>query len=253
VAWVGAQAYGGVGKDGEHMSNHEWARFDVEIPAGSVLLSGLLAVPPAASGLVLFAHGSGSSRFSPRNRQVAEALQRDGLATLLLDLLTAEEESRDRRNGSVRFDVSLLASRLRAAAGWAAGVLPALPLGYFGASTGAAAALIAAAAEPARVRAVVSRGGRPDLAADALPRVQAPTLLLVGGNDPLVLDLNRQALARMRAPAELRIIPLATHLFEEPGTLAAVAQAASEWFVRHLGEDTLALHPVAASEAPLTA
>jgi dienelactone hydrolase len=165
---------------------------------------------------------------------VAETLQSDGLATLLLDLLTAEEESRDRRDGSLRFDVALLASRLRAATVWAAGVLPALPLGYFGASTGAAAALLAAAAEPDRVRAVVSRGGRPDLADDALSRVKAPTLLLVGGNDPLVLDLNRQALARLRALAELRVIPRATHLFEEPGTLAAVARAASDWFAQHL-------------------
>jgi dienelactone hydrolase len=184
----------------------------------------------------LFAHGSGSSRHSPRNRVVARELQAAGLATLLLDLLTREEEAVDQDTGHIRFDIPLLAERLLAAARWA-GVDPAtrsLALGYFGASTGAAAALVAAAFEPERAGAVISRGGRPDLAGDGLPLVRAPTLLIVGGRDLTVLDLNRAAMARMRARVRLEIVPGATHLFEEPGALEAVARLARDWFLRHL-------------------
>jgi putative phosphoribosyl transferase len=206
------------------------------IQAGAVTLDGDLQVPDQATGLVLFAHGSGSSRHSPRNRFVAHELQTAGLATLLLDLLTPEEEAVDQRTGHLRFDIELLAGRLVAATQWAA-VDPAthaLAIGYFGASTGAAAALVAAALEPERVHAVVSRGGRPDLAGEALPLVQAPTLLIVGGRDLKVLELNRAAMARMRAETKLEIVPGATHLFEEPGTLELVARLARDWFLQHL-------------------
>jgi putative phosphoribosyl transferase len=204
----------------------------VQIPSGRRTLDGVLVVPPAATGVVAFAHGSGSGRFSPRNQFVARALQEGGLATLLLDLLE-EDEAGDRKKV---FDIGLLAGRLQSAADWL-GDEPAtreLPLGYFGASTGAGAALVAAARAPAAVRAVVSRGGRPDLAGDALPLVAAPTLLIVGGDDDVVVGLNEQALARLRCPKELVIVPGATHLFEEPGTLEEVARLAREWFVRHL-------------------
>lgn len=208
----------------------------VRVQAGAVALEGDLQVPDHAEGLVLFAHGSGSSRHSPRNRVVARELQAAGLATLLLDLLTREEEAVDQDTGHIRFDIPLLAERLLAAARWA-GVDPAtrsLALGYFGASTGAAAALVAAAFEPERAGAVISRGGRPDLAGDGLPLVRAPTLLIVGGRDLTVLDLNRAAMARMRARVRLEIVPGATHLFEEPGALEAVARLARDWFLRHL-------------------
>jgi dienelactone hydrolase len=193
--------------------------------------AGWLAQPPAARGLVLFAHGSGSSRLSPRNRFVARHLQVCGLATLLFDLLT-EAEDRVYEN---RFDIDLLADRLRAATDWARRQpeLIGLPLGYFGASTGAAAALMAAAEETA-VRAIVSRGGRPDLAMAVLPRVRAATLLIVGERDETVLALNRAAYARLVAPKSLEIVPGATHLFEEPGALERVAELAAAWFVRHL-------------------
>jgi dienelactone hydrolase len=206
------------------------------IPANDVCLAGTLAVPPKASGIVLFAHGSGSSRLSPRNRHVAEVLQHAGLATLLFDLLTVAEEREDAVTTAWRFDIPLLARRLVEVTDWVQRASPcrALPLGYFGASTGAAAALIAAAERPAQVQAVVSRGGRPDLAGPALPRVKAPTLLLVGGHDPTVLRLNRDAAARMQAPVELVVVPGATHLFEEPGTLDAVATAAAVFLSRHL-------------------
>jgi putative phosphoribosyl transferase len=208
----------------------------VRIQAGAVTLEGDLQVPDRATGLVLFAHGSGSSRHSPRNRLVAHELQTAGLATLLLDLLTPEEEAVDQHTGHLRFDIGLLAERLVAATQWAA-VDPAtrsLAIGYFGASTGAAAALVAAAVEPDKVRAVVSRGGRPDLAGDALPLVRAPTLLIVGGRDLTVLELNRAAMARMRTETRLEIVPGATHLFEEPGALEVVARLARDWFLQHL-------------------
>jgi putative phosphoribosyl transferase len=208
----------------------------VRLQAGSVTLEGDLEIPEGAVGVVLFAHGSGSGRHSPRNRFVARELQVAGLATFLIDLLTAEEEEVDRDTAHLRFDIPLLAERLVAATHWLAAdpSTRGLNVGYFGASTGAAAALVAAAVEPDRVGAVVSRGGRPDLAGDALPRVRAPTLLIVGGRDLAVLDLNRTAMARMRTEVRLEIVPGATHLFEEPGTLEAVAHLARDWFLRHL-------------------
>ncbi|RPH58996.1 MAG: alpha/beta hydrolase [Burkholderiales bacterium] len=204
----------------------------VEIPAEGARLPGDLILPVGPAGLVLFAHGSGSSRASPRNRFVAGVLQDAGLGTLLFDLLTPAED----RDYATRFDIPLLTSRLTAAARWAA-VEPttaALPMGFFGASTGAAAALMAAAGAGSPARAVVSRGGRPDLAGAALARVRAPTLLIVGGDDTEVLALNRHALARLACEKELRVVPGATHLFEEPGTLEEVAAAAAAWFVRFL-------------------
>ncbi len=208
----------------------------VHLPAGPVTLEGNLVVPPDAKGIVVFAHGSGSSRFSPRNRFVARVLQEGGLATLLFDLLTAEEERIDQVTRQLRFDIPLLAKRLVAVARWCAQqpTIGELGLGLFGSSTGAAAALIAAAELPDLVRAVVSRGGRPDLAGPALPKVKAPTLLIVGGRDTPVIELNEQAMAWMRAPVELVIVPGASHLFEEPGTLEEVANLARDWFLRHL-------------------
>jgi putative phosphoribosyl transferase len=208
----------------------------IRIPAGSVALEGDLAVPMDARGVVLFAHGSGSSRQSPRNRYVARLLNDANLATLLFDLLTPAEEAVDRRTAQLRFDVQLLATRLLDATDW---LLPHpdtrhLQLGYFGASTGAAAALVAAAERPDGVRAVVSRGGRPDLAGSALPRVRAATLLIVGGEDVPVIELNQQAFERLRCQKRLVIIPGATHLFEEPGALDEVARLAREWFERYL-------------------
>jgi putative phosphoribosyl transferase len=209
----------------------------VQIPQGDgVVVEGDLALPQDPLGVVVFAHGSGSSRHSPRNRMVAGHLRERGLGTLLLDLLTPEEEAVDRRTATLRFDVDLLARRLAGAVAWVAKVPDAgsLPLGAFGASTGAAAALVAAAREPERVDAVVSRGGRPDLAGDALARVQAPTLLVVGGRDDVVLELNRQACERLAVPCHLEVVPGATHLFEEPGALEEVARLAGDWFTRHL-------------------
>jgi dienelactone hydrolase len=199
-------------------------------------LHGTLAVPSAPRGVVVFAHGSGSSRHSPRNRFVAERLGAAGFATLLADLLTVEEEAVDRFTSHHRFDIPLLGRRTINAVHWISGqhVLAGLPIGTFGASTGAAAALIAAAEEPDRVLAVVSRGGRPDLAGDDLARVRAPTLLLVGGWDDVVIDLNRRALARLAGEKELVIVPEATHLFEEPGKLEQVADLAAGWFERWL-------------------
>jgi dienelactone hydrolase len=208
----------------------------VRVLAGPVGLDGDLATPADARGVVLFAHGSGSGRHSPRNRQVAATLGRVGFATLLLDLLTLEEEAADRRSGRLRFDVELLAGRLLAAAGWldADQRTAGLPIGLFGASTGAGAALLAAAERPETVAAVVSRGGRPDLAGAALARVQAPTLLIVGALDPQVLELNRSALGRLGSEASLEVVPGASHLFEEPGTLERVAELAVGWFTRWL-------------------
>jgi len=208
----------------------------VRLQAGSATLEGDLEIPEGAVGVVLFAHGSGSGRHSPRNRFVARELQAAGLATFLIDLLTPEEEGVDRHTAHLRFDIPLLAERLVASTRWLA-VDPStreLKVGYFGASTGAGAALVAAAEEPDPVGAVVSRGGRPDLAGDALPRVRAPTLLIVGGRDLAVLDLNRAAMARMRTEVRLEIVPGATHLFEEPGTLEVVARLARDWFLRYL-------------------
>ena len=208
----------------------------MRVLAGPVGLDGDLATPADARGVVLFAHGSGSGRHSPRNRQVAATLGRVGFATLLLDLLTLEEEAADRRSGRLRFDVELLAGRLLAAAGWldADQRTAGLPIGLFGASTGAGAALLAAAERPETVAAVVSRGGRPDLAGAALARVQAPTLLIVGALDPQVLELNRSALGRLGSEASLEVVPGASHLFEEPGTLERVAELAVGWFTRWL-------------------
>jgi putative phosphoribosyl transferase len=213
----------------------------VSIPAAGVVLDGDLALPPGARGVVLFAHGSGSSRFSPRNRAVAAALRSGGLGTLLVDLLTPEEERVDARTGHLRFDIGLLASRLVACVDWLAeGARTAqLRVGLFGASTGAAAALVAAAMRPVDVGAVVSRGGRPDLAGPALPYVRAPTLLIVGGEDKLVIDLNRQAFEQLTCEKRLEIVPGATHLFEEPGALEQVGDLARRWFVRWLSAEEL--------------
>ncbi len=210
----------------------------VRIPP--VGLSGDLVVPPEARGIVLFAHGSGSSRHSPRNRYVAGVLQQGGLGTLLLDLLTDAEEAVDLETRELRFDIDLLAGRLGEATDWLSEE-PAgagLPLGYFGASTGGAAALVAAAERPDLVGAVVSRGGRPDLAGNALPSVKAPTLLIVGGKDYQVIDLNREAMEQMRCEKELAIVPGATHLFEEPGALEQVSKLALDWFRSRLAEGT---------------
>jgi dienelactone hydrolase len=212
----------------------------VQIKAGRALIEGDLMIPAGAAGLVLFAHGSGSSRFSGRNRSVAQVLQGGGFATLLLDLLTGQEETIDQRTREYRFDVDRLGHRVVSAIDWAASQpqVAWLPVACFGASTGAAAALIAAADRPDIVRAVISRGGRPDLAGYALPRVQAPTLLIVGGDDEAVIELNRAAMQRMRAPVKLEIVPGATHLFEEPGTLEVVSQLALDWCTTHLKAPT---------------
>jgi putative phosphoribosyl transferase len=210
----------------------------VSIPSGSVLLSGDLLFDRTSPGIVLFAHGSGSSRHSPRNRFVAEELRAGGLGTLLIDLLSAEEESLDRATARLRFDIGLLANRVVDVLDWldARPETSGMSVGLFGASTGAAAALVAAARRPGIVGAVVSRGGRPDLAGDSLPRVEAPTLLIVGGHDFQVITLNEVALERLRGLKHLQIVPGATHLFEEPGALEMVASLAREWFLEHLRE-----------------
>lgn len=208
----------------------------VMVPAGAVTLEGDLRVPPRCRGLVLVAHGSGSSRFSRRNRHVASILGARGFATLLLDLLTREEEGLDMYTAEFRFDIPRLGPRVTAAIDWTRGRadLATLPIGLFGASTGAAAALIAAAARPREVCAVVSRGGRPDLAGDALARVTAPALFVVGGLDDEVIRLNEDAMRRMHGPVELVLVPGATHLFEEPGALDQVAALAADWFADHV-------------------
>ena len=208
---------------------------EVKIQAGQAVLSGNLNIPDGATALVLFAHGSGSSRHSPRNQFVARTLNNSGLATLLFDLLTQEEEAVDARSGEHRFNIGLLAERLVHATRWARQEQQTcdLRIGYFGSSTGGGAALVAAAALPQDVGAVVSRGGRPDLAGEALPKVQAPTLLIVGGTDDIVIELNEQARDQMRCEVKLEIVPGATHLFEEPGALERVAQLASDWFSLH--------------------
>jgi pimeloyl-ACP methyl ester carboxylesterase len=230
----------GVGAE-EDFAMHATARTAIQIPAAGVVIDGDLRVPDQAAGIVLFAHGSGSSRFSRRNRQVAEFLEAGGFATLLVDLLTPDEETIDVRTREFRFDVERLGHRVVAAVDWVDTYhqTTGLPVCCFGASTGAAAALIAAAERPDRVHAVVSRGGRPDLAADALPLVQAPTLLIVGGADVQVIALNRDAMRRMTAPTRLEIVPGATHLFEEPGALEQVCHLAADWCTQHL-----AAHPV---------
>ena len=210
---------------------------EVRIPAGRVTLDGNLTVVDAATAIVLFVHGSGSSRHSPRNQFVARTLNNGGLATLLFDLLTPEEEGIDARTAELRFNIKLLVERLVHATKWAKQQEQTrnLRIGYFGSSTGGAAALVAAAEIPQDVGAVVSRGGRPDLAGEALPKVQAPTLLIVGGNDDIVIELNEQARDRMRCEVKLEIVPGATHLFEEAGALERVAQLASDWFVNRIG------------------
>lgn len=225
--------------DGEVIELLEKARQTertVSVSAGPVELEGDLSVPGDTAGVVLFAHGSGSGRHSPRNRQVARALQERGLATLLIDLLTQDEEEVDLRTRHLRFDIGLLAERLAGATDWLRRNPDTrnLRIGYFGASTGAGAALVAAAERPEAVGAIVSRGGRPDLAGDALSLVQAPTLLIVGGEDQPVIGMNEEALAQLRAEKRLQIVPGAGHLFEEPGALDEVARLAADWFTRHL-------------------
>ncbi len=210
--------------------------YPVQIPDGKVMLDGDLQPPSKTKALVVFAHGSGSSRFSPRNRYVAQVLRDSGLGTLLFDLLTPEEEVEDEQTAAFRFNIALLARRLIQATDWLTNNAETsdLKIGYFGASTGAAAALIAAAERPQPVYAVVSRGGRPDLAKDSLPIVKAPTLLIVGGEDAVVIRLNRGAYTLLSAEKKLEIVPGATHLFEEPGTLEQVARLAADWFLTHL-------------------
>jgi dienelactone hydrolase len=213
---------------------------EIHIPLPDATLGGEFNVPPTATGLTIFAHGSGSSRHSSRNQSVARALRDVGLGTLLFDLLTAEEEQSEVHTRHLRFNIPFLAERLVAVTKWVR-LQPAcreLNVGYFGASTGAAAALVAAAELPEIVRAVVSRGGRPDLAEAALDRVKAPTLLIVGAADTPVIPLNEQAYARLRCEKELKFVPRASHLFEEPGTLEMVAELAGEWLVRHLRADS---------------
>jgi dienelactone hydrolase len=213
---------------------------EVSISSDGVLLGATLGLPPRPRGVVVFAHGTGSGRMSPRNRHVARVLRGASLMTVLLDLLTPEEDAEEMRGGHRRFDVGFLARRLGGAAEWLRARSPAreMALGYFGASTGAAAALVAAAEAPESVAAIVSRGGRPDLAASALPRVQAPTLLIVGGDDEPVLSLNHEAYDRLGCEKKIEIVPGATHLFEEPGALDRVAELARDWFVMHLSVAT---------------
>src|SRR6266540_5313536 len=208
----------------------------VTIPVAGTALAADVSVPPAARGVVLFAHGSGSSRHSPRNRQVAAELQAAGLATVLVDLLTPEEEQVDAGTGELRFNIELLSVRVAGLVDWASEHEPTagLPVGLFGASTGAAAALVGAAARPDRVRAVVSRGGRPDLAGEFLRLVRQPVLLIVGGRDPTVIELNRKAMRTLAGETRLEIIAGAAHLFEEPGALEEVARFAADWFARYV-------------------
>src|SRR5256885_5311806 len=210
---------------------------EIQIPAGRAMLDGNLTIVDQAKALILFAHGSGSSRHSPRNQFVARTLNKAGLATLLFDLLTPEEEAVDLYTREHRFDIGLLAERLVYATKWAKQQKETadLGIGYFGSSTGGAAALVAAAELPDEISAIVSRGGRPDLAGDALPKVKAPTLLIVGGEDEVVIELNEQARAQMKCECKIDIVPGAPHLFEEPGALEKVAKVASDWFVQHLG------------------
>jgi putative phosphoribosyl transferase len=211
------------------------AEREITLRADGETIAATLGIPPASRGLIIFAHGSGSSRHSPRNRFVARVLQQRGMATMLLDLLTQREEEIDRVTATLRFDIALLARRIELAREWCAeqAQLSALPIGYFGASTGAAAALLAAAGRD-DIYAIVSRGGRPDLAGPALAEVCAPTLLIVGERDHTVIELNRRAASQISAPCEISIVPGAGHLFEEPGALEQVARIAQEWFARYL-------------------
>jgi putative phosphoribosyl transferase len=221
--------------DEESLAELKGEDFFVHIPVGEAKIEGNLVIPKPCHGVILFAHGSGSSRHSPRNKFVAQQLHRGGFGTLLLDLLTRQEEDWDNSTGDLRFDIGFLAERLIAAIDWyfQQRALLRLPLGLFGASTGAAAAIVAAAKDK-RVRAVVSRGGRPDLAFGQLERVRAPTLLIVGDQDYGVIELNQQALALLKCEKEMVLIPGATHLFEEPGKLQTVAELAMDWFTQHL-------------------
>jgi putative phosphoribosyl transferase len=203
------------------------------IPFEGFRLKGELAIPPGAAGVVLFAHGSGSSRHSPRNQFVARTLREHGLGTLLFDLLTPEEEEEDRFTGHLRFDINLLAQRLLGATRWFHGEQSSKLIGYFGSSTGGGAALVADAHSETPIQAIVSRGGRPDLAGAELAQVKAPALLIVGGNDDVVIEMNRAAFEKMKCPKELRLVAGATHLFEEPGALDQVAEMAAAWFNRH--------------------
>ncbi len=216
-------------------SVHELEEKEVAITVGPVEIDGNLVIPEDAVGMVLFAHGSGSSRFSPRNRFVAELLHQQKLATLLIDLLTPEEETVDQQTGELRFNIPLLSERLVGATDWLAGnpETHELKIGYFGASTGAAAALMAEVERPRLVKAIVSRGGRPDLAWSALQLVKAPTLLIVGGYDFAVIELNRRALMQLKGEKYLTLVPGATHLFEEPGALEEVARLSADWFLKH--------------------
>jgi pimeloyl-ACP methyl ester carboxylesterase len=218
-------------------SSHKSPDKGISRPVRIGEMAGELGLPGRArsAGIVLFAHGSGSSRFSARNQAVAHVLQESGVGTLLFDLLTADEEKRDEATGELRFDISFLADRLMTATRWVSEEMgiDRGGIGYFGSSTGGAAALVAAAEMPSRIDAVVSRGGRPDLAMDSLPRVKAPTLLIVGQRDEVVLQLNEEAAEQLSCEKELAIIPRATHLFEEPGALDQVARLASSWFLRH--------------------
>jgi putative phosphoribosyl transferase len=228
-----------MGDNMKELSNIEKKSIEVRIPIGPILLDGNLDIPNGARGIVVFVHGSGSSRFSPRNQYVAQELQKNGLGTLLFDLLTAEEERIDMMTAHLRFDIDLLANRLVDVTNWLLKNHDTknLNIGYFGASTGAAAALIAAKEHSDVVKAVVSRGGRPDLAEKSLPDVKAPTLLIVGGEDFQVIDMNQWAFDRLTVKEkQIKIVPDATHLFEEPGTLEEAAHLAGEWFKRYLVE-----------------
>ena len=211
---------------------------EIQIPFEDFDLNGELIAPAQAAGVVLFAHGSGSSRHSPRNQFVARTLRQRGVGTLLFDLLTQEEEEEDRHTGHFRFDINLLAERLLGATRWFHQGEPGSLIGYFGSSTGAAAALVAEAHSEVPIRAIVSRGGRPDLAGPALPQVKAATLLIVGGEDTAVIQMNKEAYAQMHSPKEMRTIAGATHLFEEPGTLEQVAEMAAQWFDRHFRSES---------------
>ncbi len=216
--------------------NQQMEEREIHISLGKITLEGHLAIPPKAQSIVIFAHGSGSSRFSPRNLSVSDFLLSEGLATLLCDLLTRKEEEVDTSSGTFRFDIDLLAGRLSGITQWVVSQqeMRDFTIGYFGASTGAAAALIAETQNPGVVQAIVSRGGRPDLAGQALGRVRSPTLLIVGGNDPQVISLNKQAMESLTSTKELVIVPGATHLFEEPGALESVSQLSSLWFRKYL-------------------
>jgi len=211
---------------------------EVQIQSGAAMLQGELNIPAGAQGVVLFAHGSGSSRHSPRNQFVARTIREAGVGTLLFDLLTSEEEAIDLRTRHLRFDIGLLAERLVDATHWLKADMSYLNVGYFGSSTGGGAALVAAAELGGTIGAVVSRGGRPDLAGAALPRVKSPTLLIVGGLDYAVIEMNQEAYAQMTCEKELKIVRGATHLFEERGTLAEVARLAADWFQRHSGSES---------------